>query len=169
MPFNQMMGLAVALTLRETEAGPQLFANPVREYEALRTKTHTLKPQPLHPGANPLAGIKGELLDVEAELDPGDAAELGFTLRGVPVVFDAQKQELSCLGRRTAFKLVAGKLRLRLIVDRTSIDIFGNDGRLYMPMGVIVPGGNVSLELYARGGSARIAKLTVHELRSAWE
>jgi len=63
---------------------------------------------------------------------------------------------------------VDGKIRLRLMVDRTSIDIFGNDGRLYMPMGVIVPQDNLSLEVFAKGGSARITALEVHELKPAW-
>lgn len=54
------------------------------------------------------------------------------------------------------------------MVDRTSVDIFGNDGRLYMPMGVIVSPDSLSLEVFANGGSARINSLQVHELRSAW-
>ena len=54
------------------------------------------------------------------------------------------------------------------MMDRTSIDIFGNDGRLYMPMGVIAAQDNLSLEVYAKGGSAKINTLEVHELKSAW-
>ena len=103
-----------------------------------------------------------------AELVLGDAVELGFNLRGVTVSYDTKKQELSCMGNKAALKPVDGKIRLRLMVDRTSIDIFGNDGRLYMPMGVIVPQDNISLEVYAKGGSAKITALEVHELKSAW-
>ena len=84
------------------------------------------------------------------------------------VSYDAKKQELSCKDSKAALKPVDGKIRLRLLVDRTSIDIFGNDGRLYMPMGVIVPPDNLSLEVYAKGGSAKINSLEVHELKSAW-
>ena len=57
---------------------------------------------------------------------------------------------------------------MRLLVDRASIDIFGNDGRLYMPMGMVVPQENPNLEIYARGGTAQIRSLTLHELGSAW-
>ena len=168
MPFNQMMGVPVELTLRTTDEGPRLLANPVKEHVSLRMKSHQVQPQSLKPGENPLAGVKGELLDLTAELVPGDAAELGFNLRGVTVSYDPQKQELSCKGNKATLKPVDGKIRLRLMVDRTSIDIFGNDGRLYMPMGVIVPQDNRSLEIYAKGGSAKINSLDVHELKSAW-
>jgi fructan beta-fructosidase len=168
MPFNQMMGVPVELTLRTTDEGPRLLANPVKEHASLRATSRTFPPQPLSPGDNPLAGLKGELLDLTAELVPGDAAELGFNLRGVTVSYDTRKQELSCQGKKAALKPVDGRIRLRLMVDRTSIDIFGNDGRLYMPMGVIVPQDNLSLDLYAKGGRAQIAALEVHELKSAW-
>ncbi len=46
--------------------------------------------------------------------------------------------------------------------------IFGNEGRLSMPMGVIVPQDNLSLEVFAKGGAAKINSLQVHELKSAW-
>jgi sucrose-6-phosphate hydrolase SacC (GH32 family) len=58
---------------------------------------------------------------------------------------------------------------LRLLVDRVSIDIFGNGGRLYMPMGLIFPEEDKTLALAARGGSARVRALEVYALRSAWE
>ena len=168
MPFNQMMGVPVALTLHTTDEGPRLLAYPVKAHTSLRAKSHAIAPQPLNPGENPLAAIKGELFDLTAELTPGDAAELGFNLRGIAVTYDAKKQELSCRGNKAALKPVGGKIRLRLMVDRTSIDIFGNDGRLYMPMGVIIPPDNLSLEVYAKGGGAKINALEVHELKSAW-
>ena len=169
MPFNQMMGLPVELTLRTTEEGPRLFATPAREYDSLRTNTHTIAPQPLKPGANPLAGVKAELLDLTVELDCGTAAEIGFVLRGVTVGYNVAKQEISCNGMTAPLKPVNGRIRLRMLVDRTSIDIFGNDGRLYMTIGVIIPGDNRSLELYAKGGDAKIHALAVHELQSAWK
>ena len=168
MPFNQMMGLPVELTLRPTEEGPRLLANPVKELASLRTKTHTLPPQALAPGQNPLADVKAELLDLNAELAPGDAAECGFVLRGVTIRYDAKKQELSCQDKKAPLKPIDGRVRLRLMVDRTSIDIFGNDGRLYMPMGVLIPADNLALEAYAKGGTARILSLDVYELKSAW-
>lgn len=61
-----------------------------------------------------------------------------------------------------------GKISLRLLVDRTSVDIFGNDGALYMPMGMIIPADKTALELYAKGGTAHINSLKVYDLKSAW-
>lgn len=168
MPFNQMMGLPVELTLRTTGAGPRLAAVPVKELASLRLGSHPIAAGAIHPGENLLAGLEGELFDLVTELVPAAATEVGFNLRGVPVVYDVKRQELLCQGKKAALKLVDGKIRLRFLVDRTSIDIFGNDGLLYMPMGVIVPPDNRSLELFAKGEGSRVARLEVFDLGSAW-
>jgi fructan beta-fructosidase len=122
----------------------------------------------------PLRGLSGRnfwkilhSVDLTADLTPGSANEVGFNLRGVKVSYDVKKQELSCVDKRAALKAVAGRIRLRLMVDRGSVHIFGNDGRLYMPIGAIVPQDILSLEVYAKGGDARINSLEVHELKSA--
>jgi fructan beta-fructosidase len=169
MPFNQMMGIPVELTLRTTDAGLRLCANPVRELASLRGKAHRIKPRALHPGENPLAEVKGEQFEVTAELALADAVEIGFNLRGVAVKYDVVKQELSCENEKASLVPEHGKIRLRLLVDRTSVDIFGSDGRLYMPMGVISPANKTSLEVYTKGGSAQLISLEVFELRSAWK
>jgi fructan beta-fructosidase len=169
MPFNQMMGVPVELTLRTTETGPSLFAYPVKEHALLRARSHTVAAQGLKPGANPLATIEAELVDVVAEVVPGAATELGFNLRGVAVTWQAKTQELVCGDKKAVLKPIDGRIRLRLMVDRASVDIFGNDGRLYVPIGVVVPRENRSFEVYAKGDGARINSLEVHELKSAWE
>jgi fructan beta-fructosidase len=169
MPFNQSMGLPVELTLHSTPEGLRLFANPVKELESLRAKTHSIKPQVIQPGQNPLADIKGELFDITTDIVPGHATEVSFTLRGIPVTYDVRDQTLSCAEKKAELKPEAGKIQLRVLVDRTSIEIFGNGGRLYMPMGVKVPADNMTLQLVSQGGEAKINSMDVHELKSAWD
>jgi fructan beta-fructosidase len=168
MPFNQMMTFPVELTLRTTEEGVRLFAWPVKEIEALHASRHEWTNVELMPGRNVLADITGDLFDIRAEFETGDVAELGFTIRGLPVTCDVREGRLSCQGKSAPLKPMGGKVRLRLLVDRTSIEIFGNDGRIYMPIGVIPPDDNMALEVFSRSGTGRAASLEVYELKSAW-
>jgi fructan beta-fructosidase len=168
MPFNQMMGLPVELTLHQTEEGLRLFACPIKELERLRAKTHRFGPGPLRPGQNPLAGLRGDLFELEADLALGQADEVGFTLRGVEVSYEVKTEELSCGDRKAKLKPIDGRIRLRLFLDRASVDIFANEGRVYIPMGVIPGAENRSLSVYAKGGAATLRSLQVHELRPAW-
>jgi|GEM_PF-1217623 sucrose-6-phosphate hydrolase SacC (GH32 family) len=55
-----------------------------------------------------------------------------------------------------------------MLVARTSIEIFANDGQVYMPMGVIGPESNKTLGLLATAGPVKIESLEVHRLRSIW-
>jgi fructan beta-fructosidase len=169
MKFNQMMGLPVELTLHSTGAGgTTIKVQPVRELTSLRKRMHTIKPQRLGAGANPLDGIQGELFEIEAVLNVGDVGEIKFDLRGVAVVYHAATQELSCLGRRTRVVPKEGRISLRLFVDRCAVDIFGDDGRLYLPMAMQMSPENHALKLTSHGGYTEIIAMKVHELRSAW-
>jgi sucrose-6-phosphate hydrolase SacC (GH32 family) len=169
MPFNQMMGIPVELTLRTTaDAGLRLFVVPAKDLESLRITTRNVKPQQITVGENPLATINGELFDLTAVITVGGATKVIFILRGVPVTYDVKAQELSCNGKTALLKAEDGKIRLRMLVDRTSIDIFGNNGRLYMPMTVAVDARNTSLQLRAEGRGAFISTLDVSELKSIW-
>jgi fructan beta-fructosidase len=169
LAFNQMMCFPCELTLREGVDGLRMCFAPVKELASLRGPKQTMKAGPLQPGANELAGIRGELLELQAEFEPGGADEVGFKLHGTSVIYDTMKQELVCKNHRVPLKPIDGKIRLQMLVDRTSLEIFGNDGWVYMPVGVNV---NATDKLYAtiaKGGSARLNSLVVHELKPIWE
>jgi sucrose-6-phosphate hydrolase SacC (GH32 family) len=169
MPFGESMGLPIELTLHRTDDGLRIFANPVRELAALRTSTTRIAEQALRVGENPLASLAGELWEIEADIAVGDASRLVVDVRGVPVSYDVERREITCGDRTASLELIDGRIRLRVFVDRTAIDVFGNDGRLYMPMGVDLTGGEPTLSLRAEGGDAVIRTLEVHELASAWD
>jgi fructan beta-fructosidase len=170
MPFNQMMCFPCTLTLRRTPDGPRLRWWPVEEIATLDAAAHAVSPlpRPLKPGENPLEGVRGELCDIRAEFEVGDAAAVGLAVRGTEVVYDAGKRELICKDRRAPLAAEGGRVRLRILADRTSLEIFGDDGMVYMPMAVLPREGDASLAAFARGGTATLRVLDVHELRPIW-
>jgi fructan beta-fructosidase len=168
MPFNQCMLFPCELMLRTTEEGIRMFAAPVREIERLHGPKSSRHDETLTPDRNPLADVRGELFHLRGQLEVGQARELALVIRGVPIVYDVAREELSCKDKKAPLKAVRGTIRLEILVDRTSVEIFGNDGRIYMPLGSIPADENKSLELRARGGDARIQSLDVYPLRSAW-
>jgi fructan beta-fructosidase len=168
MPFNQQMTVPVVLTLRPTPDGVRMFAEPVKELETLRGKKHAWADRALKPGEDLLKGVTGDLFDIVADLEVGDAEAVGFTVRGVPVLYDAKKQELQVHKHRAPLKPIDGRVRLRLLIDRGSIEAFGNGGRVAVSAGVIPADDNKTLQTVVRGGSARVRSLEVYEMKSAW-
>ena len=117
---------------------------------------------------SPLVALSGELLDLSVEFASGDAQEISLVVRGVPVTYDVVQQSLACRGKKAACKPADGRIRLRVLVDRASVKIFANGGRLYLPMGVVLDPNDRTLALRTRGGEARLLGLEARELKSAW-
>jgi fructan beta-fructosidase len=134
MPFNQMMLFPVELGLRTTQDGVRLVARPVREIEQLYADGRQWKDLNLPMGKNPVPGVEGELFHIRAAFRTAEANKVGFIVRGTRVQYDTAKQELSCLDKTAPLAATDGVLRLELLVDRTSIEIFAGDGLVYMPI-----------------------------------
>jgi sucrose-6-phosphate hydrolase SacC (GH32 family) len=170
MPFNQCMSVPMELKLITTADGPRLTWTPVKELQALRAQSHRLAAQRLKEGdVNPLAGLRGELLELRAEFEPGDAAEIAFRIRGAAIVYDTDKQEISVNGHRAPAPLCDGRQHIVVYSDRTALEVFASDGLSYVPMPVIAKPEDTSLEAAVRGGAASFIALEVHELKSAWQ
>jgi len=168
MPFNQMMGAPVELTLRTTDLGIRMFALPVNEIEGLRSKTHSWKDEKIQPDQNLLADITGDLFDISAEFAVGNAEEFGITIRGIPIVYNPDKRELSLGDKAIPFVPVGDTVDLRILVDRASIELFANEGLTYWPAGVIPNDDDRSLAVFSKGGVTVVETLEVSELQPVW-
>jgi len=169
MPFNQQMSVPCALTLREEAGTLSLFRFPVSEIESLRVKSLlSLKDKPLAPDTNPLAAVKGDLFDIDAEFALGDAKEIVFTIRGQTVRYDVTKRMLEVIDTKAPLAPAGDRVKLRILVDRTSIEVFGNDGQISSTNAFVADPDLKDLSLTAVGGNAKIVKLDVYELKSVW-
>jgi sucrose-6-phosphate hydrolase SacC (GH32 family) len=145
-----------------------VFREPIEDIGQLYAKTHDLKPRPLAPGDNALAGLHPDLLDMDLELELQQAAQVCLTLRAEEIRYDTKAKQLNAFGRSVALEPDDGSLILRVLLDRTSIELFGNRGEV-THSGVFFPSpAHKDLSLTVKGGPARLRRLTVHELESIW-
>jgi fructan beta-fructosidase len=183
MPFNQMMTFPVALELRTIGDGIRMCPTPIREIEKLYASEKVFKDKKVEPGSNLLSGFEGDLFDIEAEIEIFEAERIGFRIRGIEVVWDSDAEtvtsgwvtydtkEMAVTTGEKSARLAAddGRIRLRILVDRASIEVFANDGEVYMPMDALPEDGQAkTLELFTEGGTARVRSLAVRELESIW-
>ena len=167
MPFNQMMNFPVELTLRDTENGLRLFAWPVREIETLHREAHSYDAFTLDNASKTFA-YDTELLDVQVRLDNFQTSEFGLEVCGLVIAYDPDAGELRCGDKKAPLPLEDGKMELRLLVDRLSVEIFANGGRVYMPMAHKTRDFPSEITLSTREGSAAVSALSVHELAPVW-
>lgn len=143
MPFNQQMGIACELSLVDGA----LRAQPVAELAALR-----------RPG-----GEGGESLDVETVLTVPVGKSGGISVRGVPVVWDREKEQLAVAGAVFPMAMPGDELSLRILLDRGSIEVFADDGRMAVAKMARPQGQGVEVL-----GEACLGKTRVYELESIW-
>lgn len=167
MPFNQQMSFPCVLTLRTTDDGVRLYRWPVKEIESLYKKEHKVEKTPLKPGDNPLKDIKAELIDLYADITMGSAKKVVFNLRGSAVTYDGST--LTAPGGAGSLKPQDGRITVRILVDRGSVEVFGNEGRLSMTTYALHEPENLNLSLTVEGGEAVVNTLIVNELKSAWK
>lgn len=167
MPFSQQMTFPVELTLRSTEAGPQLFINPVKEIEKLYAETRTINEAGLSSGPVQISGLDGENFDLELSITTGSAREISLIVRGIPLAYSVSKKELSCMGKVAPLNAVDGKIKLRMLVDRLSLEIFANDGRIYLPMTNAFDPAVRGVSVSADGSGARLSGSS-HTLTPIW-
>lgn len=169
MSFNQCMSLPLELSLKSTADGPRLAFQPAKEIEKLRTKHHAPKLKTLKPGdANPLASLNAELIELHAEFAPTPKTLTTLTVRGIPVTYDFERQDLIVNGHRTFAPLTDGRHRIAVFSDQTTIEVFANDGRTYIPVPAIPKKTDRGLAISVTGGDVEFQVLDVYDLGSTW-
>jgi len=168
MPFNNDINFPMNLTLHTSPSGARLYANPVPELALLRISTNTWPAQSLIAGNNVLAGTYGEAFDLDAKFQPGAATNITFNLRGTAVTYNCVAQTITCNEITQPLAPSNGVVHLQILVDRGIVEIFCNDGLLYMPMRVTPIPGFQAVSLVTTGNGATLNSLTMHNLGSAW-
>ena len=191
-PWRGAQSIPRVLKLRRFPEGIRLVQEPVAELRALRGRHVVVEKQTTRAANRMLESkeVRGETLEIETEVEPGEATEFGLRVRKGPsketvVGIDREKSELfvdrtrsgdtgfdpKFPGRHTApMHLADGQLiTLRIFVDRSSVEVFGNDGQTVISDLVFPSPTSQGVEFYSKGGEARVVKLDIWNLKSAWE
>ena len=167
-PFNLQMTLPMDFTLRTEDGSPRLHAEPCKESASLRQDTREWKNLTFASGGtDPLTDIRGDAFEIEAEiLAETTAAEAGFRLFDeYPLVWKPADQTFTGIDGKV--KPLDGRLRLRIFVDRVSLEVFANG--TYQGRYIRQKPDRPAARLVANGGPIRIPVLRVHQLRPIWK
>ncbi|MCE5325289.1 MAG: glycoside hydrolase family 32 protein [Planctomycetaceae bacterium] len=169
MPFNGQMSFPVELTLRRFNDGVFLCRQPVREIERLYGRCIELCETDLTVGRQLVPETRHDLLDVSIEIEAPATAAVVVLINGSALHITPDQGKFSFLGRDVPLTPPhEGRLTLRLLIDRTSIEIFDASGRLSAGFAMLPEAGDVPLVFQAHVKNVRLHRLTIHELKSIW-
>ncbi|MBP5274499.1 MAG: hypothetical protein ILO36_06150 [Abditibacteriota bacterium] len=147
-PFSQQMGFPVDLTLKKTEDGYKLIHRPVKEIEKLWKQTYEFGPAVLEPGKNLFEGIEGTAMDIEIEFEYDPFVYfLNINTPNGAVQCTGIEPAVKALGQ-IQFADIGKTMKLRILTDTDSMEIFGNDGGIYMPFISKARGSKLSLDVH---------------------
>ncbi len=179
------------LSLKRFPEGIRMVQSPVKELESLRQNHVSLGEMDIVAANGALLAkrVHGDALEIIAELDSGNSSEAGIRVRvgkdeSTTIGVDWGKQEVFVdrtrsgdiafderfPGRHAGPLLPAGdkRVKLHIFVDRSSVEVFVNDGSTVISDAIFPSRDSQGIELYSSGGQARIVKLEVWTLQSAW-
>lgn len=165
MPFNQAFSLPLDLTLRETENGIRMFANPVAELNSLRGEAEVIQNRQFGPEDLELP-IPQQLMDIEMELEIGTAESIEIQFGKNRLILDVEKKRLG----EIPVTLNDGRLKLRLVIDRPMYELVVDQGASYQTSPRNDGGEPLrQVRLSAGGGTAELRDWKAYPMRSIWE
>ncbi len=181
-PWRSAMSIPREVTLQRINGQLRLCQTPVRELAKLRG-ADTLLQNVRCQTALPVA-TRGQQLDIEAEFAVGKATEFGLRIlksgnEQTVVGYDVAKQSLyvdrklsgnvafhpAFAGRHAGPLATAnGRVRIRILVDKCSVEVFGNSGETVITDLVFPKSTSDQLEVFSEGGECELISLKVWPL-----
>lgn len=187
-PDNGWQGaMTIPRTTRLTDVGNSVEVRQFPADEMIETRTETLAELDsgtIAPSNNPLQGenVTGRTLELITTIDPHSADRIGLRVReGTDqesmIVYDAVDEELRFdrtnagqffdnAGKAAAPMglLDNGTIKLRVLIDRCSIEIFANEGRQTMTNLVYPNRDSTGVSFFAESGAAKIEHLVAYDI-----
>jgi len=176
------------LSLNESAGKLNLVANPIVELDALRSKVLFSAHNLVMKNYGSVKKASGKELDISLTILPGKSGKSGINVLAgkkefTQVGYDADSGEVF-LNRGTSSQSLAvlellgiqkapvgklNKINLRILVDRSSIEVFVNNGEFTLT-DVVFPDSQKSdgVSVFAESHEAKLANISIHPLKSIW-
>lgn len=168
--WSQQLTFPVELTLETINGELRLCRNPIDGIKKLRYDPEFWSGETVEPGENPLEGIRGDVFEIisKIELSTSTSEKITFDIRGEEAVYDVGEQQLTFMEQTATVSPVENEIKLRFIIDRNSVEIFGNRGEVTFTRLFYPSQDNQELGLTSEGGAFHIRNMEVYKLESIW-
>ncbi|MGW3650375.1 GH32 C-terminal domain-containing protein [Streptomyces sp. NPDC000878] len=190
-PWRGAQSIPREMALRTVDGRIRLTSEPVGSVESLRQEgPATAAGVTVTNTSEPLIGpaAQGKALDIEATFSLNDADRFGLKVRtgadgeATVIGYDTTTQELyvdrthsgavdfnsTFPGVQTApLKAENGKVKLRILVDWSSVEVFGGSGEAVITDQIFPDPASEGVQIFAENGSAELDEAVVWHLDSA--
>ncbi len=188
-PWRSAMTLPRELRLEQTDKGIVLAQSPAHEFESLRGEKSSWSDEVVDHSNTLLSGINGDTLEIIAEIDltRTTSEEFGFHVRKdgaeyTAIGYDQQSNQVyvdrtnsgivdfhsDFAAKHTApFDGNEETLKMHMFIDRSSVEVFFNDGEVVFTEQIFPDPNSKGIELVGDSGEIYLKNLVIYQLNSA--
>ncbi|HEX4671159.1 MAG TPA: GH32 C-terminal domain-containing protein [Solirubrobacteraceae bacterium] len=175
-------------SLQTIDGHVRLVQQPVSQIDSLHSGAPFRAHHQTVTNGTEALGLQGETLDLQADLRAGSATRFGLNVRVgagqfTQIGYDTTTHEVyidrtnsgdvsfdpTFSGVQTApLALHHGQLRLRILVDASSVEVFADRGEVVLTDQIFPDAASTGVSVFADGGTASLTHLTGWHLRSIW-
>jgi sucrose-6-phosphate hydrolase SacC (GH32 family) len=179
------------LSLREIDGRVELIQQPAKELRKLRERPAYVVRDRMVTGTTDLLGpgSRGRALDIVATFESqtadrfglkvlvgaGEETVIGYDARSQAVFVDRTRSgdvsfhpQFAGVSRAPLRLPPGGRLRLRVLVDHASVEVFADRGQRVITDQVFPGAASEGVQLFAEGGSAGVRALRMWRMESIW-
>ena len=162
--WNQQMTFPNKMELKTTKDGIKLFRNPIKEIENLYLNSYDFKNKTINHINNRTINIPSNLIDVSYSFNRDQNEKIVFDIMGQKIIFENDKFVFY-----DTFIPVNNSeiIKLRVLLDRSSIEIFVNDGEYVLTSYIYPELDNRKINIESKKNLRMNCNLNV--LKSAWK
>lgn len=164
MNFSQSFSIPMEIKLIRTSQGLRLVRIPVEEFKSLRKGLSTYKNEVISGVLT--KDVRSEVYEVETVIKPQQASQLTVNIRGIIFTYMPSPGKLVYKDQTIDLPLENGKLKIHAFVDKTSVELFVNDGLVFIPVNANLDAKNTSIAFGGEG--ALVEHLSIYKLESIW-
>jgi fructan beta-fructosidase len=169
-----------------------MVQTPVNQLEQLRQSTKSVSNQVVQPDNQTLSDVSGDTIEIIAEfqLDQNTTADefgfkvrkgernettIGYNRKNASLFVDRSRSGISNFNGEFAKVHAAPltvqnqKVKMHIFVDRSSVEVFGNEGETVITDQIFPDSSDTGLELYAANGKVTLNSLKVYSLDDVWK
>jgi len=189
-PWRSAQSLPRKLSLTKKGEEVLLYQHPIEEMKILRTRhiSHKELIMTTEIGSKIVEDISGQLLEIIAIFEPGNAEEFGLKVclsekEETIVGYDVNRSEIfidrtksgsvqfnpEFPGRQSApLPLTNGQVKMHIFIDWSSIEVFADNGLKVITDRIFPSRDSDAIGVYTVGGHVKLSSMDAWQLKSIW-
>ena len=171
MPFNQQMSVPCDLKLVNNADGFTILRQPSKEIDALHVNKIVAVPQSAAKANALLAKLKGGAYDLSFAFQLVRDTPIHISIDGHDLAILPAQKTVSFLGLSALFSTATGQAQIRILLDRSSVEIFLMAGEsslsAYLPASNVLPKDR-KISVSFPGSDVKFEAFMAAELKSTW-